>query len=80
MKLKINPNQKDFDFYRKTLTSEECLCGNEKKPGYAFCYRCYSAIEDDILQKGLYANRSHMPLFSTFFEEVYQILLDKQIF
>ncbi len=31
----------DEKFYLEELMSNECQCGNGKKPRFSFCYRCY---------------------------------------
>jgi len=46
------PDQ-DTNFYIKELMSEECACGNPKKPRFSFCYRCYKKLPKH-LQRELY--------------------------
>jgi hypothetical protein len=41
-------NFKDMQFYVGELRSEECQCGQWKKPGYSLCYRCYKALPRDM--------------------------------
>jgi hypothetical protein len=41
-------NAKDRAFYVQQLASDECLCGRPKKRGYAFCYKCYRALPDEM--------------------------------
>ena len=34
----------DIKFYLDELQSEECACGEPKKRGKSFCYRCYTSL------------------------------------
>ena len=43
----------EVQFYLKELKSEECACGEPKKKGKSFCYRCYSSLPGEM-QKDLY--------------------------
>lgn len=38
----------DTKFYIDELRSDECQCGRTKKPGYSFCYKCYSSLPMDM--------------------------------
>jgi len=43
----------DIQFYLKELQSEECACGEPKKKGKSFCYKCFTSLPRDM-QQGLY--------------------------
>ena len=34
--------------YARALASNECACGNDKKPRYVFCLRCYKSLPSEI--------------------------------
>jgi hypothetical protein len=36
------------NFYYKELRSDGCFCGKEKKPGFSFCYPCYSELPEEL--------------------------------
>ena len=36
------------NFYFKELRSDECWCGNSKKPGYSFCYLDYGKLPKEL--------------------------------
>ena len=55
----------DAKFLLEELKSEECQCGNPKKSGNSFCYRCYSSLPSH-LQRSLYRN------FGNGYEEAYE--------
>ena len=40
--------------YLNALYSNECVCGNNKKPKKSFCYQCYKKLPRD-LQIDLYS-------------------------
>jgi hypothetical protein len=42
------PNN-DRQFYLDVLKSNECACGREKPPRYAFCGRCYHSLPGDMM-------------------------------
>jgi hypothetical protein len=56
---------KDAQFLLKELKSDECACGNYKKEGNSFCYKCYSNLPNDM-QKALYRR------FGNGYEEAYE--------
>ena len=35
-------------WYFKELQSNECLCGDYKKPGKSFCYWCYGRLPKEM--------------------------------
>lgn len=35
---------KEVQFYLDVLKSNGCACGREKKPGRAFCFRCWKSL------------------------------------
>ena len=35
------------------LKSDECKCGNDKRPRYSFCYPCYKSLPKEM-QAALY--------------------------
>jgi hypothetical protein len=39
----------DRQFYQDVLKSNECACGREKPPRYAFCGRCYHSLPGDMM-------------------------------
>jgi len=39
---------KELKFYLDELTSDECACGQPKKAGHSFCYRCYMRLPGDM--------------------------------
>lgn len=38
----------DQHFYMQQLASAECFCERPKKPGRAFCYRCYKTLPPEL--------------------------------
>ncbi len=38
----------DKRFYILQLKIEECMCGEHKKRGLAFCFRCYKSLPTDM--------------------------------
>lgn len=36
--------KQDKLFYINELKSNECQCGRDKKPDYAFCFTCYDSL------------------------------------
>ncbi len=55
----------DAKFLLEELKSDECACGNYKKPGNSFCYNCYTSLPNDH-QKPLYKR------FGNGYEEAYE--------
>jgi len=51
--------------YARILASNECACGKEKKPRYAFCYGCYQELPDKM-------RRALWSLIRRGFEEAYE--------
>ncbi len=44
---------KDLKFYREELFSDECFCGETKKPRTALCGKCYYRLPASM-RKNLY--------------------------
>lgn len=40
-------------FYKQVLASNECQCGEKKKPGWALCWSCFQSLPQEV-KKGLY--------------------------
>ncbi len=51
----MNQALRDTRFYIDELRSDECQCGNWKKPGHSFCYKCYRSLpghyQQDLWQR-----------------------------
>ena len=54
----------DRKFYISELKSEECQCGEWKRSGMSFCYKCYVSLPR-LVQKALYTS------FGQGYEEAY---------
>ena len=48
-----DPAERDRAWYAKELRSNECECGNPKKSGYVFCYKCFKSLPPEM-QADLY--------------------------
>lgn len=70
----------DVEFYQQELESNECVCGRDKKPGHAFCYKCWSQIEDKKLQQKLSCVQRNPVLFAAVYEECYMELREAGAF
>src|SRR4030042_6979323 len=60
--------------YARILASNECACGKEKKPRYAFCYGCYQELPDKMqrdLWKRFYS-KEYQSRMGYGFEEAYE--------
>jgi hypothetical protein len=44
----IRKDKPPVNDYARALASNECACGKDKKPGYAFCYGDYAALPDKM--------------------------------
>jgi hypothetical protein len=43
----------ELQFYVDEFKSNQCYCGNKKRPNTAFCYSCYSSLPQEM-QEALY--------------------------
>lgn len=41
----------EFSFYVDQLRSEQCYCGRPKRYGYPFCYGCYTALPQGLMER-----------------------------
>ena len=61
----IRKEGKSTSFYLEQFKSNECHCGQAKRPRYSFCYTCFKMLPQD-LQVDLYSR------FGQGYEEAYE--------
>lgn len=69
--LKTSQATQDRRFYAATLKSDECQCDAYKQPGFAFCFKCYRRLPQEM-QRALY--RKIGAGFEAAYEEAYRHL------
>lgn len=48
-----DPAERDRAWYAKEIRSNECACGDPKKPGHVFCFKCFKSLPPEM-QADLY--------------------------